>query len=178
MQDDAKIAVRLPEVGAQAEGVAIGDGGAAQISLIAVRDSHVEVDVGVRERAVGFARERFVEGVQGGVVVAIGVERESEVAVGLGVGGIHAEGGARFGEGVIGIVGPVKQVRKLAVRFGETGHQARRFRKFVERFVEPVFAGAGWFRGQNAAEHCLHHSSASSRSRVRILSSAASKFLS
>jgi hypothetical protein len=73
-----------------------------------------------------------------GIVVAVGVERESEVAVGLGVGGIHAEGGARFGEGVIGIVCPVKQVRKLAVRFGETGHQARRFRKCVERFVEPV----------------------------------------
>jgi len=42
----------------------------------------------------------------------------------------------RFGEGLIGIVGPVKQVRKLTVRFGETGHQARRFRECVERFVE------------------------------------------
>src|ERR1019366_10815329 len=98
----------------------------------------VEVDVRVRQRAGGFAREGFVEGVQGGVVSAIGIERESEVAVGFGVGGIYAEGGARFGEGVIGIVCPVKQIRKLAVRFGETGHQARRFRKCVERFVEPV----------------------------------------
>ena len=130
--------MRFPEVGAQAEGMAIGDGGAAQVSLIAMRDSHVEVDVGVGEGAGGFARERFVEGVQGGIVVASGIECESEVAVGLGVGGIHAEGGARFGEGLVGIFGPVEQVRKLAVRFGETGHQARRFRECVERFVEPV----------------------------------------
>src|ERR1700694_3708446 len=97
MQDDAKIAVRFPEVGTQAEGVAIGDGGAAQVSLIAMRDSDVEVDVGVREGAGGFARERFVEGVQGSIVVASGVECESEVAIGLGIGGIHTEGGARFG---------------------------------------------------------------------------------
>jgi hypothetical protein len=74
--------------------------------------------------------------VQGGIVVARGVECESEVAIGLGVGGIHAQGGARFGERLIGIFGPVKQVRKLAVRFGETGHQARRFRECVKRFVE------------------------------------------
>ncbi len=72
--------------------------------------------------------------------MALGVERESEVAVGLGIGGIHAKGGARFGEGVLGILCPVKQVSKLAVRFGETGHQARRFRNLVERVVEPVFA--------------------------------------
>src|SRR6267378_7166778 len=110
MQNDAKIAVRLPEVGAQAEGVAIGDGGAAQVSLIAMRDTHVEVNVGVRGGAGGLARERFVEGVQGGIVVASGVECESEVAISLGVGGVHAESGARFGKGLSGIVGPVKQV--------------------------------------------------------------------
>ena len=109
--------MRLPEVGAQAERVAIGDGGAAQVALIAVRDSHIEVDVGVRDGARGFARQRFLKGMQGGIVVAIGVERESKVAVAFGIGGIHAERGARFGERVVGIVGPVKEVGKLAVRF-------------------------------------------------------------
>src|SRR5271156_3285063 len=77
---------------------------------------------------------------QSGVVVAVGVERKPEVAVAFGVGRIHAEGGARFGESVIGVVGAVKEVGQLAVGFGETGHQARRFRKLVERFVEPLLA--------------------------------------
>jgi len=103
--------------------------------------------------------------VQGGIVVASGVECESEVAVGLGVGGIHAEGGARFGKGLSGIVGPVKQVRKLAVRFGETRHQARRFRECVERFVEPALLA------QNGSEDKLQQriirQSTTSKSAVR-----------
>jgi len=75
----------------------IGDSGAAQVSLIAVRDSDVEVDVGVHHRSLGLARQRLLENMQGVVVVAIGVERESEIAIGLGVRGIDAEGSARFG---------------------------------------------------------------------------------
>ena len=104
VQNDAKIAVRLPEIGAQAEGMAIGDGGAAQVALIAMRDSNVEVDIGVGGGIGRFARERFVEGVEGGIVVAVGVGRESEVAIGLGVCGIDAQRGTRFGESVFGIV--------------------------------------------------------------------------
>src|ERR1035438_10862712 len=70
--------------------------------------------------------------------MAIGVKRKSEGAVGLGISGIHTKGGARFGESVLGIIGAIKQVRKLAVGFGETRHQPRRFREFVERLVDPV----------------------------------------
>ncbi len=103
-----------------------------------MRDPHVKVDVRVREGALGFARERLIKNMQSGIVMAIGVERESEVTVGLGIGGIHTEGGAGLGQCAVGIVCPVKKVRKLTVSFGETGHQARRFREFIERIVEPL----------------------------------------
>jgi len=86
---------------------------------------------------------------EGGIVMALGVERESETTVSLSVGGIHAERRARFGEGGLGIVRPVKQVRKLAVGFGEAGHQARRFCKCIERFVEPVLPA------QESSEHIM-----------------------
>ena len=130
-----------------------------------MRDSHVEVDVGVRQGAGGFARERFIEGVQGGIVVASRVECESEVAVGLGVGGIHTEGGARFGQGLVGIFGPVKQVRELAVGFRKTGHQARRFREGIERFVEPALPAQNG--SEDKLQQCIIRQSTTSKSAVR-----------
>jgi len=101
--------------------VAIGDGGAAEVSLLTLGNSNIEVDVGVRGRAGGFARERLVESVQRSIVVATGVERESERTVGLGVGRIHAERRARFGKSVLGIVVPIEKVRNLTVGFGDPG---------------------------------------------------------
>jgi hypothetical protein len=140
VQDDAKIAVRFPEVGAQAESVAIGDGGAAEVSLLTLGNSNIEVDVGVRGRAGGFARERLVESVQRSIVVATGVERESERTVGLGVGRIHAERRARFGKSVLGIVVPIEKVRNLTVGFGGPRHLTRRFGEFIKRIVEAFLA--------------------------------------
>ena len=97
VKDDTQIAVGLPEIGTQAERVAISDGGAPQVSLIAVGDPDIEVHVGIRRGTFRFANERFFKGMQGGIVTAIGIEREAEITIGFGVGGIHAEGGARLG---------------------------------------------------------------------------------
>ena len=68
-----------------------------------------------------------------------GVEGQSEIAIGFGVGGIHAESGARFGERVFGVVVAVKEIRKLAVGLGEIGDEARGFGELVQSFVEEVF---------------------------------------
>ena len=173
VQHHAQVAVRLPEVGTQTERVPIGDGRSPQISLIAVGDSHVEVNVGVRQRAFRFARERFLEGVQRGIVVAIGVKRKPKIAIGLGVGRIHTERRARFGERVARIIITVKQIGELAVRFGETRHQPRRFRKFIERVVEPLLPP------QQGSQDKMQQSITRipSRSIARTLLSAASKSL-
>src|SRR6202034_2007631 len=101
---------------------------------------NVEVDIRVRGRTGGFTGERFLESVQSRRVVAIGIQREPERPVAFGIGGIHAEGSTRFGEGILGIVRSIKQVRKLAVRFGEVRHQLGGNCKLVERLVEPVLA--------------------------------------
>jgi hypothetical protein len=75
---------------------------------------------------------------QCGIVVPIGIERESEIAVGLSVCWIDAESGPRFCKGIVGVVRPVKKIGKLVVRLRETRCELRGFGKFIERFVEPL----------------------------------------
>src|SRR5208282_12323 len=74
VQDDAQIAVGLPEIGAQGEGVAIGDSGAAQVSLVALGDPHIEVDIGVGGGVGGFTGECFPEGVERSIVITVGIK--------------------------------------------------------------------------------------------------------
>jgi len=114
--------------------VAVGDGGAAQISLVAKRDSHVVVDVGIG----GLADQRLLKGIERGVIVSGGILGQTQVAVGFGIFGIEAESGARFRDGVVGIVVAIEQIGKLAMCFREARHQLCRFGEDIERFFETV----------------------------------------
>ena len=114
----------------------LGNRRAAQISFIALRDSHVEVDVGI----IGFAFQGFFVGVQCGFVVAIGIMGEAEKTISVRICGIDTERGARFGEGIVAVVATVEVIRELAMGFRERGHHVGRVREGIEGFVEAVLA--------------------------------------
>ena len=138
VQDNAQVAVSLPEIGTHKDGMAIGDSRAPQIPLIALRNAHVEVDVSVSRRVGRLAQKRFIEGMESGIVVPVSVECQTQISISLSIRRIDAQGCAGFGKRRIGVFRPVKKVGKLAVSFRRTGRQSRRFHEFIERFVEPV----------------------------------------
>jgi len=72
--------------------------------LIAMGDSHVEVDVGVGGRVRRFVRKRFIESMQRGDVLSIGIERQAEITIGFGIRRVHAECGASLSKCVLGVV--------------------------------------------------------------------------
>src|ERR1700740_1518572 len=92
---------------------------APQISFIPLRDTHVEIDVSI----VGLALQRFLVGVERGLIVAIRVMRQTEKTVGLGILWIYAERSARLRHRIVGVIAAIEVVGKLAMCFRKTGHQ-------------------------------------------------------
>ena len=110
--------MRLPKLRIQRNRFAVSGCGGVNVAFVAERDSQVVVHIG----AIGLAGKGLVESVDCRGILGVGVQAESEKAIGLGVPGIDAEGGAGFRNGAVGIVSAVEQVGQPAVNIGEARH--------------------------------------------------------
>src|SRR5205807_9155030 len=94
MRDQRESGMRLPEIGAQVDRLAVGSNGTPKISVGVQGDAHIVVSVGV----VAFPSQRLGERVDRGAILATRVQAEPEKLVSLGILRIHAERGAGFGD--------------------------------------------------------------------------------